>query len=293
MTRRFALILVALMATASVVLAACGAQTPAAPALTDPKEILTSSVLSLKDVKTLEFTSSFTGSLDMAELGSQLDLSTVKMNGALDIAGGKAKFTVDAPEVLGTKVDALLVDNAFYYKIAGPLAMFIGGSADKYTKVDVPEASGKPVTDPAEVAKGIDEFKAALDKLPTPPTKEADERCGDQDCYHVSLKLSAEDLKALDPTVGDQEGDFSLDLWTRKNDLRPAKLMLTITTPETGTGRHDVRVQVRRPGLGRGAACGPDRSVAPYLRRSRPAPASPARGVFVPGQGRVQAADLQ
>ncbi len=153
MTRRFALILVALMATASVVLAACGAQTPAAPALTDPKEILTSSVLSLKDVKTLEFTSSFTGSLDMAELGSKFDLSTVKMNGALDIANGKAKFTVDAPTLLGTKVDALLVDNAFYYKIAGPLAMFVGGSADKYTKVDVPEASGKPVTDVAELAK--------------------------------------------------------------------------------------------------------------------------------------------
>lgn len=253
MTRRFALILVALMATASVVLAACGAQTPAAPALTDPKEILTASVLSLKDVKSIEMTGSFTGTVDMAELGSKFDLSTVKMSAALDVAGGKAKFALDAPTLLGTNVSALLVDKAFYYKIAGPLAMLVGGSADKFTKVDVPEASGKPVTDAAELAKQIDEFKAALDKLPKPPTKEADEKCGDQDCYHVSLELTAADLKAIDPTVGSQEGDFSLDLWTRKNDQRPVKLTMTITTPETGAIgmtfdlKYDVTVSVDAP----------------------------------------------
>ncbi len=65
--------------------------------------------------------------------------------------------------------------------------------------------------------------------------------------------MSAADLKALDPTVGDQEGDFSLDLWTRKNDQRPAKLAMTITTPETGTigmtfeFKYDVPVSVEAP----------------------------------------------
>ncbi len=70
MTRRFALILVALLATTSLVLAACGAQTPALPALTDPKEILTETVLSLKDLKTVEFTGTFTGSLTLPEMGA-------------------------------------------------------------------------------------------------------------------------------------------------------------------------------------------------------------------------------
>jgi hypothetical protein len=251
-TRRFALMLVALTATASVILAACGAQAPAAPALTDPKEILTATVLSLKDVKTVEFTGSFTGSIDIPELGTPLDLSTVKLSGAADIAG-KAKFSLDAPTILGTKIDALVVGNAAYYKIAGPLAAMAGGSADKFTKVDVPQASGKPVTDAAELAKAIDEFKTALDKLPTPPTKAADEKCGDQDCYHVTLKLTAADLKALDPSSTTTEGDFSLDLLTRKNDRRPAKISMSVTSTEIGTVgmtfdfKYDVAVNVEAP----------------------------------------------
>jgi hypothetical protein len=251
-TRRFALILVALMATASVVLAACGTGTPAAPALSDPKEILTATILSLKDVKSVEFTGSFTGKIDMPELGTPLDLSTVKLSGAADIDGKKAKFNLDAPTLLGTKIDALVLDNVAYYKIAGPLAAMMGGSADLFTKVDVPEASGKPVTDAAELDKQIDEFKAGLDKLPTPPTKGADEKCGDQDCYHVTLKLTAADLKALDPT-STTEGDFSLDLWTRKNDRRPAKIAISVASAEIGTIgmtfdlKYDVAVSVEAP----------------------------------------------
>jgi hypothetical protein len=233
-TRRFALILVALFATTSVVLAACGAQAPAAPALTDPKEILTETVLSLKDLKTVEFTGSFTGSFTVPDMGA-LDLSTVKMSGAADIPGKKAKFTLDAPQVLGTKIDAILLDNVAYYKIAGMLGSMLGGSADKFTKVDVPQESGKPVTDVSEIAEAIDEFKTLLDKLPSPPTKAADEKCGDQDCYHVTLKLTAADLKALDPTAPETDGDFSFDLWTRKNDRLPAKIALTATSSEMGT----------------------------------------------------------
>ncbi len=234
MTRRLALILVALFATTSLVLGACAAQVPAAPALTDPKEILTETVLSLKDLKTVEVTGSFTGSLAIPELGP-LDLSTVTISAAADIPGKKAKFSLDAPTVLGTKIDALLLENVAYYKIAGMLGSMLGGSADKFTKIDVPQESGKPVTDVAEIAETIDEFKTLLDKLPTPPTKGADEKCGDQDCYHVTLKLTAADLKALDPTAESMDGDFSLDLWTRKNDRLPAKIALNVTSSDMGT----------------------------------------------------------
>ncbi len=159
----------------------------------------------------------------------------MKISGAADIPGKKAKFSLDAPTVLGTKIDALLLDNVAYYKIAGTLGTMLGGSATQFTKIDVPQASGKPVTDVAEIAKTIDEFKTLLDKLPTPPTKGADEKCGDQDCYHVTLKLTAADLKALDPTAPETEGDFSFDLWTRKNDRLPAKIALSLTEPSMGT----------------------------------------------------------
>ena len=280
MTRRFALIVVALMATASIVLAACGSAAPAAPALTDPKEILTETIVSLKDVKSVEFTGSFTGTIDMPELGAPLDLSTVKMSGAADIDGKKAKFSLDAPTLLGTKIDALLLDTVAYYKIAGPLAMMAGGSADKFTKVDVPAPSGKPVTDAAELDKQIDEFKTALDKLPTPPTKGADEKCGDTDCYHVTLKLTAADLKALDPTA-EADGDFSLDLWTRKNDRRPAKFLISVTSPDIGTVGMTFELKYDVRGLRRGPAGRPDPSVTPNSPPLRPRPGVRRVGAFL------------
>lgn len=253
MHRRFTLTLIAIASLASLLLAACGAQAPARPEISDPKEILTETVLSLKDVKTIEFTGSFTGILQVPELGGDLDLSTTKMNGAIDIPGKKAKFSLDAPAVLGTKIDALVVDNAAYYKVAGLLGTKLGGSGEMYIKTDIPEASGEPVTDPAEIAKAIDEMKQALDKLPTPATKGADEKCGDQDCYHVTLALTTDDIKALSPAGTAAEGDFKLDIWSRKNDLRPAKVSMELTSPEVGRIgivleiKYDVPVSVEAP----------------------------------------------
>jgi hypothetical protein len=244
--------LVALTAAASVILAACGSQAPAAPALTDPKEILAQTVLSLKDVKTVEVTGSLTGTIEAAELGGTLDLSSVKINTAIDIPGQKAKFNVDAPTIMGTKIDAILVDGAAYYKIDGLLSSMAGGTPGKYTKTDVPKASGA-VTDPAEIAKQIDVFKAALDKLPTPPTKAADEKCGDQDCYHVTLKVTAAEIASLGGDTSQFDGDVSADIWSRKNDLRPAKLSFSMTSSQFGTVgmtfdfKYDAPVTVEAP----------------------------------------------
>jgi hypothetical protein len=250
-TRRFSFILVAIVASLSVVLAACGTTAPAAPALTDPKEILSASVLSIKDVKTVEFTGSFTGSVKAAQLGD-FDLSSVKMSGAVDVPTKKLKFSLDAPTLLGTKIDALVLDKVAYYKIAGPFAALLGASAEKYTKADVPTASGDPAANLNDIAASVAQLKAALDKLPTPPTKGADEKCGDQDCYHVTLKLSAADLKSLDPTAS-TTGDVSLDLWSRKNDNRPAKITVGVATVDMGTFgvtldlKYDVGVSVEAP----------------------------------------------
>jgi hypothetical protein len=235
-TRRFALSLASILAVLALVVGACS-NAPAAPALTDPKEILTQSLLSLKDVKTVELVGSLSGTLEVAELGGNLDLSSTKMAGALDIPNQKAKFTLDAPALMGTKIDAIIVDGFAYVKIDGILATMAGGTPGKYTKEPIPQESNKPVTDPSEIAQSVDEIEKALDELPNPPTKEADEKCGDQDCYHVQLKLSAEDLAKLSPEAGavGQQGDLTFDVWSRKSDLRPAKVELSVTSPQTGT----------------------------------------------------------
>ena len=243
MTRRFLLSLVAIASVASLLLAACGAQAPAAPALTDPKDILAKTVLSLKDVKTVEVTGSFTGNVTVPNMGA-LDLSTTKLSAAMDIPGKKAKFSLDAPAVLGTKVDAILLDNVGYVKVSGLLAGTLGLTPDKYKKADIPAPSAAPgasaaAGDAAQVAEAVTKINEALSKLPTPPTKGADEACGDQQCYHVTLKVTAADLRALDPSVGSQvgntAGDLALDVWTRRNDLRPAKMSFGVTSPDIGT----------------------------------------------------------
>jgi hypothetical protein len=228
--------LLALLALISVfAVMACQGAGPAAPQLSDPKEILTQSLLSLKNVKTVEITGSFTGAVKAAELGGNLDLSTIKVSAAMDIAAKKAKLLLDAPTILGTKIDAIVVDKAAYLKIAGPLAAMAGASADKYTKSDLPESSADPLSNATDVAAAVDELKKGLDALPTPPTKGADEKCGDQDCYHVTLKVTSADLAKIDPSTAAMAGDVTLDMWSRKSDVRPAKIAVTIASPEQGT----------------------------------------------------------
>jgi len=243
--------LAAVAAVAAVVIGACNAAPPAAPALTDPKEILTKAVVSVKDVKTLEFTGAFTGSVSAPQLGA-IDLSTVKMTGALDIPNKKAKFALDAPSFLGTKIDALLLDQTAYYKVSGPFAVSLHASADKYTKVPLPSGSSDPVSQITDVTKLTADTTAQLDKLPEAPVKQADEKCGSQDCYHVTIKMTAAEMQQLSPS-STVDGDVSVDIWTRKSDYRPAKLALSATTSQLGTFgisldlNYDVSVAVDAP----------------------------------------------
>ena len=69
---------------------------------------------------------------------------------------------------MGTKLDALLVDQTAYYKVAGPLAISLNASADKWTKVAIPNARqpGGDVTDARRPSPSIQD---ALAKLPAPP----------------------------------------------------------------------------------------------------------------------------
>jgi hypothetical protein len=249
MTRR----VLASLAAIAFLFVACGA--PAASPLTDPKEILVQTVLSLKNVKTIETTGTVTGSISLGERGS-LPLDGTTFSAAADVAGEKARFNLDAPSFLGTKVEAIVVDRVAYLRMLGGLAMFFpGGSGDKFTKTDlgaaVPQASAS--TSP-NIQAAIDELRAAIDKLPSPPTKQADERCGDTDCYHVTISLTSEQLESLGGSApAGVEGSVALDVWSRKNDLRPAKLTIAVDGGTQGQAtttlefRYDAAVTIEPP----------------------------------------------
>jgi hypothetical protein len=230
--RRLSLVPLAIVATLTLVLAACSS-TPAAPALTDPKDIVTKGVTSLEGVKSFEITGAFTGNIKAAQVGN-FDLSTIKLSAAVDIPNKKAKFSLDAPTLLGTKVDAVMIGDTAWYKLSGMLATMAGGTADKYTKVPVPTASGNPAAAATDMTKLVAQLQEGLAKLPSPLTKGADEKCGDADCYHVSTIVTAAQMKALDAS-STLDGDVTVDLWTRKSDYRPAKVGFSITSATLGT----------------------------------------------------------
>ena len=226
MPRRFAPHLAPVISLlAIIVIGACNA-TPSAPPLTDPKEILTRSVLALKDVKTMDAKGELTGTFSAQ--GTSMDLKGTAFEIAADVAAKKFKASANVPALFNTSAEAIGVDQALYYKILGPLAASLHADpTGKYTKVDVPQSSAGPGSVAADPLKAIDDFKAMLDKLPTAPTLGPNEKVGDQDCYHVTIKLTSDQLRAMSP---DQAGSLTtpftlnVDVWSRINDLRPAKL---------------------------------------------------------------------
>jgi hypothetical protein len=243
--------LAALVAIAAIVLSACGVAQ--APALTDPKDILTKSVLSLKDVKTLHIDAELSGKVSAGLTGStsQIDLVGTKGTLDLDIPNKKLKASGSIPALLNSSGEILVLTDAVYYKITGPF-----GQGDKYTKMALPSTDPSASTAPTDPQKAIDELKAGLDKLPSPPTKLADEKVGDADAYHVQIKLTAAQLQALastPPTGSLGSGDLTFDVYPRRSDLRPAKIGLTIASPEMGTltitmtFTYDVGVNVAAP----------------------------------------------
>ncbi len=249
----------ALIAVLAVLVAACG---PTAPALTDPKEILSKSALALKDVKTIHLQIDLSGKVTADLMGtgskSQLDLAGTTATLDMDVAGQKLKATGLAPAFLNTGGEVIVADGAVYYKLTGPLAQ----GNTMYSKIPIPAgAIEAPSGSASPVASmnpqvAIDEINKALAKLPTPPTKLADEKCGDVDCYHISIHLSPEDLAKLSspaPLPSDSAADITIDVWTRKNDLRTAKMTMAVKAGDqanvtvTMTATYDGAVSIAAP----------------------------------------------
>jgi hypothetical protein len=226
--------LAVLVASAAVVVGACSA-TPAAPAITDPKEILTKSVLAMKDVKSFHFKAEVNGEvkLDLSgqgAAGGALNLQGTTAEGDLDIANKKAKISFAAPALFGAAGEVVQIGKDTYTKV--------NVLGDKYQKsTSEGDDAGSAAEDPQ---KAIQELNDLLNKPGFAPTKQADEKCGDKDCYRVSLNMTSAQLgEAIPGGLGGAsappEGSGTLDLWVQKDNLRPAKLAVSINAAEMGT----------------------------------------------------------
>jgi hypothetical protein len=240
MPRRL-LYIVALVAT---LLVACGGQSTA-PALTDPKDILTKSITSLEGLKTVHVKAGLSGKVDPGTLtgstgGAAVDLTGSTLEGDIDLADSEGKASVALPTLFGFTADAIATGGQAWIKTSL-------NPDGKYHKVDtssilsglplpsglaLPSAAASASPNPSAVAAAMDQLKAQLDKLTTPPVKLADEKIGDEDCYHVQFKVTpadmAESSPGASPAASGPTGTatVTVDVWTRKSDYRPARLVV-------------------------------------------------------------------
>ena len=231
MPSRNRLLLAGAALTAAASIAACSGA-PAAPALTDPDEILVKSVESLQTVKSFHLDVGVAGSLNLDLMGtgttSEFPLDTTTFAGDFDIANEKARFTFDIPALMGLSGEALLIGDVSYVKttLTGPL----------YIKSAV-EATDEVPTDPTAA---IAELRTALAETEgLEPTLGADVACGDKQCYNVQLALTPELLASLDdgslPMGEIPEGSATVAFNVEKDTLRPASIVITADGGAQGT----------------------------------------------------------
>jgi len=217
--------LLAFMTATTVLAVACGGVT--SPSLSDPKEIVTKAMEALAAAKSVHLQADVAGKVNIDLLGtgqaSALDLQGTTVGGDVDITGKKVKVNLAAPALLGLSADAVVIgpDTWLKFSLLGP----------RWQHSTTPAKAEGAVSDPA---KTIADLTAALAKLPTPPVKLPDERCGNTDCYHVQLKGTAADLGPLASAAYGISGDATVDMFIEHGTKRPVKLVVTTTAGNAG-----------------------------------------------------------
>jgi metal-dependent amidase/aminoacylase/carboxypeptidase family protein len=224
-----------LAASVIAVVAACGGGAPAAPALTDPVDILAQSVQTLNDVKSFRADVAVSGSLNVDVMGTgqasgvQLDNTTAQLD--VDVENKNAKATFSAgPALLNISGELIQVGGTSYVKtsLTGPL----------YQKSESEAGAVDEATNMTE--EDIAELREQLAKVQ--PTKGEDVSCGDKQCYTVTIDLDAAELQSLggelpteDLPADMSEASVNATFKIEKDTLRPAAVDLTMDLGSQGS----------------------------------------------------------
>jgi len=218
---------------ASLALGACGGE-PAASPISDPTEILTKSLDAAAAAQSVHVKGEIAGSvaLDLTGQGggAPLDLTGTTIEADVDLADGNLQASFSAPSLFALSGELIALGQDSYLKIS-----LLG---DKYQKST--STADSPTGALRDPQGAIADLKTSLDELPTPPTKAPDEKCGDADCYRVTVDVPTTDVGgALGGVLGsaapDVSGSGTVDVWVRKDDLLPAKVAITADGGAEGT----------------------------------------------------------
>ena len=199
MTRRSVAIL-ALTATLALVVSACQGGS-SAPALTDPKEIVTAALKATETAKSVHLDITLDGTVSIAlpiggGAATPVNLTGTTANADVDFVKPALKATFAVPAMLGLAGELIAVDGKSYIKttITGPLYQ---------------DSAGAGPVDPSTARGIVDNLGDFLFKEGVELIKGDDVACGSKQCYTVTADLSAADLGT---TAGGSLGALPIDL---------------------------------------------------------------------------------
>lgn len=217
-TRRLGRLL-GLLAAASIIVAACGG--PAAPALTDPKEIVTAAVRTAQTAKTVHVDATLDGSIKADLSGAGGSGAAISLTGStaaadIDIAAGNAHATFAVPALLGLSGELIQIGGTSYVKTTL--------TGDKF---QIQKAIDSLPVNPSSSKSLVDSVGEVLAQPGVDPVKGDDVTCGGTQCYTVKIELTPQEINALG---GGGPAASALPI-----DLGAASLSLTIRVEKATT----------------------------------------------------------
>ncbi len=226
--------LLAVAAAVVLVAGACTAQSGAE--LDDPVDILVAGMTAAEAAGSVHVDTTLEGEvpLDLADAlqgsepgpldgaGGTIDLTGSTIGADLDREAEAARVAFTLPSFLSATGELIVVDETAYLKTS-----LFGDVWYRFDESDMEghgDGDAKPSASPEDPEAALRE---ALAELPTPPERLADERCGDDDCYHVRLVMEPGVDDELATIAPDWEGTGTADVWIRKSDRLPSQVVLT------------------------------------------------------------------
>jgi hypothetical protein len=224
-----------LLAAASIVVAACGGS--AAPALTDPKEIVTTAMRTAQAAKSVHVDATIDGSISADLSGNGASGAAIPLTGTtaaadVDLAAGNAHATFSVPALLNLSGELIQIGGTSYVKTSL--------TGDKY---QIQKAADSLPVNPTDSKSLVDTVNEAMAKPGVDPVKGDDVACGGTQCYTVKMELTAAELSALDSSAPIPSGlpvdlsgaSLNLTIRVEKDTTRLAGLAATVTMGEQGS----------------------------------------------------------
>ncbi|HEX7951386.1 MAG TPA: hypothetical protein VF494_13630 [Candidatus Limnocylindrales bacterium] len=229
--------LLGVLATASILVASCGGSN--APALTDPKEIVTAAVRTAQAAKSVHVDATLDGSIKADLSGTGAPGAEVALTGTtaaadVDLTAGNARATFAVPALFGLSGELIQIGETSYVKTSL--------TGDKF---QIQKAGALPINpaSPGTSKSVVDSVGEMLSQPGVDPVKGDDVACGSTQCYTVKIELTPSEIQALGgggpaaSALPIDLGAASLNLTVRveKDSTRLAGIAATVSMGDQGS----------------------------------------------------------